>query len=128
MEATWKLSSFVQRAGCAARGPNIVLVVLLVESAAYSILSTQPKKCGKKKQEVASNTDQATATVPQPSEEKDYARGHRLTAAFRELGMPQMICSLHSVTLRSPRTMRANGATFSFKRHHVDTMSFVLFS
>ncbi|KAH9172320.1 P-loop containing nucleoside triphosphate hydrolase protein [Lactarius sanguifluus] len=55
-----KLSSFVQRAGQAARGPNTVgLAVLLVEPTAYSIQSTQPKRRGKKKQ-VASNTDQVT--------------------------------------------------------------------
>ncbi|KAH9171007.1 P-loop containing nucleoside triphosphate hydrolase protein [Lactarius sanguifluus] len=74
-----KLSSFVQRAGRAARGPNTVgLAVLLVEPTAYSIRTTQPKKHGKKKQ-VASNTDQVTAATnlpSQPSEEKDYARSH----------------------------------------------------
>ncbi|KAH9008258.1 P-loop containing nucleoside triphosphate hydrolase protein [Lactarius hengduanensis] len=58
-----KLSSFVQRAGRAARGPNTVgLAVLLAEPTAYSIRSTQPKRL--------------TELPSQPSEEKDYARSH----------------------------------------------------
>ncbi|KAH9166102.1 P-loop containing nucleoside triphosphate hydrolase protein [Lactarius sanguifluus] len=75
-----KLSSFVQCAGRAARGPNTVgLAVLLVEPTAYSIRTTQPEDHGKKKQEVASNADQVNAATDlpsQPSEEKDYARSH----------------------------------------------------
>ncbi|KAN0130509.1 P-loop containing nucleoside triphosphate hydrolase protein [Lactarius tabidus] len=70
-----KLSSFVQRAGRAARGPNTVgLAVLLVEPTAYSIRSTQPKKQGrgKKKQEVS----QGTTTYLQQGEDKAYARSH----------------------------------------------------
>ncbi|KAH9008824.1 P-loop containing nucleoside triphosphate hydrolase protein [Lactarius hengduanensis] len=58
-----KLSSFVQRAGRAARGPNTVgLAVLLAEPNAYSIRSTQPKRL--------------TELPSQPSEEKDYAHSH----------------------------------------------------